>query len=142
MTEPVIGFNREGYDGHKKMVREVNRRMMNEKPHRGRWQQREGGGGGDTIWFTIDSVLCPETDYVAETTLVVTATWYTAGCNKIPPGANDDGTYSVYDLCSYLQGLTPADLAGGTGRATYHYPLTGDCEPRWIIDDLCPQPEC
>mgnify|MGYP006315133021 FL=1 len=142
MTEPVIGFNREGYDEHKKMVREVNRRMMNEKPHRGRWQQREGGGGGDTIWFTIDSVLCPETDYVAETTLVVTATWYTAGCNKIPPGANDDGTYSVYDLCSYLQGLTPADLVSGTGRATYHYPLTGTCEPRWIIDDLCPQPEC
>lgn len=125
-----------------KTVREVSRRMMNERGHRGRWQFHGGSGGGHTIWFTIDSVLCPETDYVAETTLVVTATWYTAGCNKIPPGANDDGTYSVYDLCSYLQGLTPADLVSGTGRATYHYPLTGTCEPRWIIDDLCPQPEC
>lgn len=142
MTEPAIGFNKDGYEEYKKIAREVNRRMMNEKPHRGRWQQKEQGGGGHTIWFTIDSVLCPETDYVAETTLVVTATWYTAGCNKIPPGANDDGTYNVYDLCSYLQGLTPADLVSGTGRATYHYPLTGDCEPRWIIDDLCPQPEC
>jgi len=126
-----------------KTVREVARRVRNEAPPRGRWQFHGGGsGGGHTIWFTIDSVLCPETDYVAETTLVVTATWYTAGCNKIPPGANDDGTYSVYDLCSYLQGLTPADLVSGTGRATYHYPLTGTCEPRWIIDDLCPQPEC
>ena len=125
-----------------KTVREVSRRMMDERGHRGRWQFHGGSGGGHTIWFTIDSVLCPETDYVAETTLVVTATWYTAGCNKIPPGANDDGTYSVYDLCSYLQGLTPADLVSGTGRATYHYPLTGTCEPRWIIDDLCPQPEC
>jgi hypothetical protein len=143
MTEPVIGFNREGYDEHKKMVREVNRRMMNEKPHRGRYNQREpGAGGGHTIWFTIASVLCPETDYVAETTLVVTAIWYNQSCTGTPPGANDDGTYDVYDICNYLQGLTPTDLAGGTGRATYHYPLIGYCEPRWIIDDLCPQPEC
>jgi hypothetical protein len=101
-----------------------------------------GTGGGHTIWFTINDVLCPDTDYVDEPTLVVTATWYTAGCNKTPPGANYDGTYNVYDLCNYLRGLTPNDLEGGTGRATYHYPLTGYCSPRWIIDDLCPQPEC
>lgn len=101
-----------------------------------------GGGGGHTIWFTIDSVLCPETDYVDETTLVVIATYYNQSCNGVPPGANYDGTYDVYDLCSYLNGLTPTDLAGGTGRATYHYPLTGYCTPRWIIDDLCPSPEC
>lgn len=125
-----------------KTVREVARRMMNEQPHRGRWQFHGGSGGGHTIWFTIDSVLCPETDYVAETTLVVTATWYTNGCSRTPPGANDDGTYNVYDLCSYLSGLTVEDLTGGVGRATYHYPLTGECEPRWIIDDLCPSPEC
>jgi len=144
MTEPAIGFNKEGYEEYKQIAREVSRRIMNEGSHRGRWQQREGGGsgGGHTIWFTIDSVLCPETDYVAETTLVVTATWYTAGCNKTPPGANDDGTYNVYDLCNYLNGLTPTDLVSGTGRATYHYPLTGECVPKWIIDDLCPQPEC
>ena len=29
MTEPAIGFNQAGYDEHKKVVREVNRRMMN-----------------------------------------------------------------------------------------------------------------
>ena len=101
-----------------------------------------GSGGGHTIWFTIDDVLCPDTDYVAETTLVVTATWYNQSCTGTPPGANDDGTYSIYDLCSYLNGLTPGDLINGTGRATYHYPLTGGCTPKWIIDDLCPQPEC
>ena len=101
----------------------------------GEWQPYTGtgGGGGHTIWFTIDSVLCPETDYVDETTLVVIATYYNQSCT---------GTYNVYDLCSYLNGLTPADLMGGTGRATYHYTLTGYCDPRWIIDDLCPQPEC
>lgn len=142
MTEVAIAFNEEGYGEYKQIAREVSRRIMNEKPHRGRWQQKEQGGGGHTIWFTIDSVLCPDTDYVSETTLVVTATWYTAGCSKTPPGANDDGTYYVYDLCSYLNGLTPDDLEGGTGRATYHYPLSGECAPKWIIDDLCPQPEC
>lgn len=125
-----------------KTNREFSRRMMNTVGPRGRWQFQGGSGGGHTIWFTIDSVLCPETDYVSETTLVVTATWYTAGCNKTPPGANGDGTYNVYDICSYLDGLTPSDLTGTTGRATYHYPLTGDCEPRWLIDDLCAQPEC
>lgn len=101
-----------------------------------------GSGGGHTIWFIIEDMLCPLTDYVEEETLVVTAEWYTGGCSKIPPGANYDGTYSVYDICSYLEGLTPADLIGTRGRATYHYPLTGYCEPRWIIDDLCAQPQC
>lgn len=105
-------------------------------------QVGSGGGGTHTIWFTINSVLCPDTDYVTETTLVVTATWYSVGCSQVPPGANDDGTYNVYDLCSYLTGLTVVDLIGGVGRATYHYPLSGYCEPRWIIDDLCPAPEC
>lgn len=101
-----------------------------------------GSGGGHTIWFTINSVLCPDIDYVAETTLVVTATWYTGGCSRTPPGANDDGTYNVYDICNYLRGLTPDDLEGTVGRAEYHYPLTGYCEPRWLIADLCAQPEC
>jgi len=126
-----------------KTVREVARRMMNQKPERGRWQFHGGtGGGGETIWFTITDVLCPETDYVAETTLVVTATWYTGGCAKVPPGAEYGGEYHVYDLCNYLYGLATSDLIGTTGRATYMYPLTGACEPKWVIDDLCAQPEC
>ena len=100
------------------------------------------GGNGETIWFTITDVLCPETDYVSETTLVATATWYTGGCSKVPPGAEYGGEYYVYDLCNYLYGLTPTDLVGTTGRATYMYPLTGACEPKWIIDDLCASPVC
>lgn len=125
-------------------VREVSRRMMNEKQQRGRWQWHGGGssGGGHTIWFTITDVLCPDTDYVSETTLVVIATYYNQSCSGVPPGANDDGTYDVYDFCSYLNGLTVDDLGGTSGRATYMYPLTGECHPRWIIDDLCAQPEC
>ena len=126
-----------------KTVREVSRRIRNEKPERGRWQfHGGGGGGGETIWFTIAEVLCPDTDYVAETTLVVTPTWYSRSCTGTPPGAEYGGEYYVYDLCNYLYGLTPTDLVGTTGRATYMYPLTGACEPKWIIDDLCAQPEC
>jgi hypothetical protein len=101
-----------------------------------------GSGGGHTIWFTISDVLCPETDYVSETTLVVTATWYNLICTGTPPGAEYGGDYYVYDICNYLSGLTPQDLVGTTGRATYMYPLTGACTPKWIIDDLCAQPEC
>jgi hypothetical protein len=143
MTEPAIGFNKEGYDEYKQIAREVSRRIMNEKSHRGRWQQKESGsGGGHTIWFTITDVLCPDTDYVAETTLVATATYYNQSCTGTPPGVNYEGTYNVYDICNYLYGLTPGDLIGTTGRATYMYPLTGGCTPKWLIDDLCAQPEC
>lgn len=99
-------------------------------------------GGGHTIWFTIDDVLCPETDYTSETTLVAIPTYYNQGCDAIPPGAEYDGTYLVYDICNYLSGLTPADMYMTTGRATYMYPMTGGCHPKWIIDDLCAQPEC
>lgn len=137
-----IAFGPKAVEQIAQTVREVSRRMQNETPHRGRWQQRPGGGGGETIRFTITDVLCPETDYVSETTLVATATWYTGGCSKVPPGAEYGGEYYVYDLCNYLYGLTPSDLLGTTGRATYMYPLTGACEPKWVIDDLCVQPTC
>lgn len=124
-------------------VREVSRRMMNDRGHRGRWQWHGGGsGGGHSIWFTIDSVLCPDTDYVTEETLVVTAYYYAGGCSKTPPGANDDGTYNVYDVCSSFNGLTPAELVGTKGKATYAYPLSGECTPRWFIDFLCGLPQC
>jgi hypothetical protein len=126
-----------------KTVREVSRRIRNEKPERGRWQFQGGsGGGGHTIWFTITDVLCPLTDYVSETTLVVTATYYNQSCTGTPPGANYEGTYDVYDMCNHTSGLTPTDMIGTTGRATYMYPLTGTCTPKWIIDELCAQPEC
>ncbi len=143
MTEPAIGFNKEGYEEYKQIAREVSRRIMNEGSHRGRWQQREGGGGGGhTIWFTITDVLCPDTDYVSETTLVATATYYNQSCTGTPPGANDDGSYNITDYCSNFVGLTPADLIGTSGKATYAHPLTGACVPKWFVDFLCAQPDC
>lgn len=116
--------------------------MFNQDSKRWEVMAAGGSGGGHTIWFTIDSCLCPEAGYVEEMTLVVTATQYNQSCTGVPPGANYEGTYDVYDLCNYLYGLTPSDLVGTTGRATYMYPLTGACEPKWIIDDLCASPVC
>lgn len=143
MAEKGVIFGETAAKQIAKTVREVARRTVNEMPQRGRWHGRKrGSGGGHTIWFEIAQVLCPGTDYVEETTLVVNATWYTGGCSKVPPGSNDDGTYDVYDLCSYLSGMVAEDLVGTVGRATYHYPLSGACEPRWILDDLCHTPEC
>jgi hypothetical protein len=125
------------------LIRSEARKVVNDGPHRRRYQYRGGGGGTHTIWFLIQSVLCPEVDYVSQTTLVVTAMWYTGACGAVPPYANDDGTYDVIDICNYLSGLTPADLEGGVGRATLMRPINTDpCTPQWIIDDLCPQPEC
>jgi|GEM_PF-2171026 len=144
MTEPAIGFNKEGYEEYKQIAREVSRRIMNEQPHRGRWQQKESGGsgGGHEIWFTINNMLCPTADYVDEETLVVTAEYYTGGCSGTPPGSNDDGTFDVFNYCGQFVGLTRDDLIGTKGKATYAYPLTGACVPKWFVDFLCAQPDC
>jgi len=45
MTDPVYGFNDEGKRQYEKIAREVTRRMMNETPHRGRWQRHIGISG-------------------------------------------------------------------------------------------------
>lgn len=100
------------------------------------------GGGGDLhkIWFEIHEVYCA--DSYDEWHLIVTPTWYNVGCSAVPPGADSYGRVSVYDLCNYHIGLVAEELPGSTGRATYMYPMNGYCEPKWIIDDLCQQPEC
>jgi len=101
------------------------------------------GGGSNTIWFTIDEVLCPDGYDITEKMLVVTPTWFTGGCEKAIPGADPyTGQVYVYDLCSYLDYHVDAELPGTVGKASYMYPRSGACEPRWILDDLCHQPEC
>lgn len=122
MAEKGVIFGETAAKQIAKTVREVARRTVNEMPQRGRWQQHRGGGGGHTIWFTIGSVLCPDTDYVTEETLVVTADWYAAGCSKTPPGANDDGTYNVYDFCGEFNGLTPTELVGTKRKSNLRLP--------------------
>lgn len=116
----------------------------------GEWQPYTGtgGGGGHTMWFAIQDVLCPDGYEITQTTLRVTPLWYTGTCGLVPPGRDEDGYWHVYDICNYLSGQVAEDLPGTIGRATYFYPYTADdydpppCVPAWIIDDICAQPEC
>lgn len=109
---------------------------------------RGGSGGGHTMWFSIQDVLCPDGYEITQTTLRVTPLWYTGTCGRVPPGRDEDGYWHVYDICNYLSGQVAEDLPGTVGRATYFYPYTADdydpppCVPAWIIDDICAQPEC
>ena len=101
-----------------------------------------GSGGAHTIWFTIESVVCNEDN---SKTLYVTANWYTGGCTKAIPGEDEYGQIEVNDPCSILDFYTADWLASGTvtGRATYMYPRGAEyCEPQWLVDQICGQPEC
>ena len=125
-----------------KTVREVSRRIRNEKPERGRWQFHGSRGGGETIWFRIVSVECVSS---TETILTVEPTWYTGGCTKTIPGADPyTGYVTVEDVCSILQFYTTVWLESGSviGRATYMYPRAGYCVPTWLVDTICGGPEC
>lgn len=108
------------------------------------WVPVAGGGiSSASIWFTIDSVLCPERDYVEETTLVVTVIRHTGSCGGEAPGADTYGIYHVYAFCENdLSGLAEEDLVGSKGKATYSRPIEGECTPKYLIDFLCAQPEC
>jgi len=101
-----------------------------------------GSSGSHHMWFTIDSVICDP--YGSDTTLIVTPTWYTGGCDKRLPGQDDYGQIEVIDICSILSFYTADFLESGvTGRATYMHPRgDGYCEPAWIVDAICGQPEC
>lgn len=139
MADDNIILGPKAVDQIAQMVREHSRRMKNEQPQRGRWQ-RQQGGSSHQIWFTISEVYCE--DQYDDWHLIVTPTWYTKSCTGSPPGANDDDTIDVYDICNIHGFYSADDLHGTTGRATYFYPLTGDCEPKWILDTLCVTPEC
>lgn len=49
-----------------KTVREVSRRIRNEKPERGRWQFQGAGGGGETIRFEIYAADCDNRSAVVQ----------------------------------------------------------------------------
>ena len=142
MTEVAIAFNEEGYGEYKQIAREVSRRVMNEKPHRGRWQQKEQGGGGHEIFFEIESVTCDEAE---AKTLYVTALWYDGGCTKTIPGADQYGIITVIDPCGELAYYTAEWLGSGSvkGWAKYMYPRgDGYCEPEWLVRSICGVPGC
>ena len=110
-----------------------------------KWDEGRGvwtggaAGGGEEIWFTIDSVDCYDDGSMI---LTVVAIWYTGGCEKAIPGEDSYGFIQVEDVCSILSFYTADFLIGKTGRATYMYPRDGYCEPKWLIDTLCGSPQC
>jgi hypothetical protein len=104
-----------------------------------------GGGGGGTheIWFEIMSVACDP--YTDKMTLTVEPTWYTGGCTKAIPDADPyTGYVEVEDICSILSFYTAEWLEENNviGRATYMWPREGECEPKWLLDQICGTPEC
>lgn len=121
------------------MYREHARRMMNEMPHRARWQNHRGGKGSKRIKFDIVSVICNPDDTI---TLEVTPTHYTGGCTAAIPGETSYGV-TVEDPCGILSHYTLEFLeSGASGYATYFYPRTGTCDPEWHVDSICGSPEC
>jgi len=144
MAENLIGFNEAGAEQYKKIAREVTRQMQNETPHRARWQQSRGGGGGSQrIWFVIREVECDI--YTGAKILFVEVKEYTGGnCTSLVPGEDAyTGLTPVEDFCSTLSFFTAEQLLDGTGSATYFWPRgSGYCLPRWLVDDICVVPEC
>lgn len=97
--------------------------------------------GSPSMWFEVIESVCA--DSYDERHLIVMPTWSTGGCSSTLPGEGEyDGTITVYDVCGTFGYFTDAELPGKTGRATYMYPRSGYCEPRWLVDVICGEPEC
>lgn len=98
-----------------------------------------GGGSGSRIKFEIIDAFCPD-DYTNVVTIDVQWTHHNIDCSE-PPGVDPyTGLIKVYDSC-ILSFFNIDDLPGLEGSATYFYPRE-TCEPLWIIDHICGQPEC
>lgn len=111
-----------------------------------RWDDDRGvwtavGGSTDSVWFTIDESICA--DSYDERRLLATPDWSTGGCNTAIPGIDSyTGQITIYDICNVLSYYTDDGLPGLVGRATYMYPRTGGCTPKWIVDTICGETEC
>lgn len=143
MTEPTV-FGAQATEQIVKTVREVSRRMMNEQPHRARWQYQGGGVGSHHIWATIDEAFCDaytnRIDYVLATPIR-----YTGGCDvNSVPGVDDNGMVEVVEICeTFTAYYTVEQLIGKTIRATYMKTIGADpCVFEWIVDAVCGTPEC
>jgi hypothetical protein len=101
-----------------------------------------GGGGGGThrIWFTIDEVECVGTE--GDKILTVYVDDYTGDCTGSIPGEDSYGRVKVYGKCSTMKLFVAEDMLDKQGSATWMFPRTGYCIPRWLVDDLCIIPTC
>lgn len=141
MTEPVIGFNREGAEQYKKIAREVTRRMMNETPHRARWQQRQGSTGAKIISFQI--VSSTPGDRRAQVEIL-----QRSFSGPVFGSELEDSTVVVYDTDGCHLNEPNIDLTGRRGKAVLmlvdaeaaalHFPDEYDPpEYYWNVLTLC-----
>ncbi len=104
-----------------------------------------GGGGGSSggchrIWFTIYEVECVGSD--GDKIITVDVDDYTGSCAGAIPGEDSYGRVKVYGKCSTMRLFVAENMLDKQGSATWMYPRTGYCVPRWLIDDLCIIPTC
>jgi hypothetical protein len=123
-----------------KTVREVSRRMMNETPHRGRWQRKGRTGGGLTIRFRIVSSYFCGACYVEARVISVP---YGVAVGNLPDVDTDNNNaVRIYDRTGCKFNEPPEDLVNRIGYATYMTPLEdGPCPDTifssWECIDLC-----
>jgi hypothetical protein len=128
MTEQGNQLSDKAVEQLDKTVREVARRMMNERQRRGRWQWHGGGGGTHEVWATIDSVECDE--YTSQIEYVMaTPTYYTGGCNADAiPGIDSYGMIRVEAVCpDDVDGILDEaeQLVGKTDPGDVHETIDG-----------------
>lgn len=106
-----------------KTVREVSRRMMNEQPHRGRWQFHGGGSGGV---LTVRFRIVAATEYCAEcyaTARIISGPPNVANPDTLPGTTFDyDAQYytiKVYDMGEGWLNYPPEELLNMIGHATW-----------------------
>lgn len=99
-------------------------------------------GGGDFMWFTVDSLVCPGDDPYNFPTggLIVTPTYSSTG--SAPPG-DEGGLYYVYDYLGILEYSIDAkdNVEGSKGRASYGAEI-GSSAFQWILDSIKFNPVC
>jgi hypothetical protein len=94
-----------------------------------------GGGSGEIMYFTIDTVNCP-----GDGNWIVTPTHYSGGC-KAPPGADPyTGEYIVVPRDCPMPEM-PDELLDQEGIAARVYNLE-TCELEWREIDHCPTIGC
>jgi len=126
-------------------------------PDSKRWErvaQGSSGRGGESVWFSVDQLICPDDyayDDVTETTII--GTWLARSHMETPTDADDYDQITVLDRhgCIYdivtkaeiLTALNDAADSGDTvrGRATYMWDKD-DPDGYWHLDTLCIVPNC
>jgi hypothetical protein len=97
-----------------------------------------GGGGNESIEFTVVSMDCSADPWV----ITAEVTWFSGGCTAAIPGEDSYGYVEIQNRCNIANYFTSENIIGLTGTATYRYPRTGECEPAWRLDDICGEGLC